>query len=117
LRRYSEAHAALVAELVRHREAAAGSLAFELAARIQEEIEAVEWVVAIQRVTRPGTGSHGVYGWADGVCVFFEVRDGRMERWRVADAPAPPPEAARTPDQWADFAANAAILAARLRRH
>ncbi len=45
-------------ELVAHRRAAAAaSLAFELAGRIEQEIEALAWVTAEQRVTVDGAGA------------------------------------------------------------
>src|ERR1700691_3822151 len=49
------------------RDAASGELAFELAGRLQAEIEALDWVTAQQRVARPGTGDCTAYGWADGL--------------------------------------------------
>lgn len=116
LERDPDACAALRAELVRRRDAAAGELAFELAARIQAEIEAVEWIVAPQRVTRQA-GDVDVCGWADGVLVSFQVRAGRMSRWsqQESSAQAAAGKVAATPAQWREFATDAAQLAARLR--
>jgi excinuclease ABC subunit C len=58
-----------------------------------------------------------VCGWADGVLIWFEIRDGRMRGWRQRPCGA---AAARrhltgTPPGWADFARRNAELAARLR--
>src|SRR3954449_2186276 len=55
-----------LAALTARRDAAAGAQAYEAAARLQEEIEAVEWVVAPQRVTAHGEqGDHDVTAWPD----------------------------------------------------
>jgi excinuclease ABC subunit C len=104
-------------QLVRLRERASGSLAFELAGRIQQEIEAVEWVVAEQKVTMHHPTADGdVYGWADGLLVHFGVRRGRLCTWQQR---ACPPAAAQryldqTPAGWRTFAARSAELARRL---
>jgi excinuclease ABC subunit C len=114
-------------QLVRQRDRASDSLAFELAARIQQEIEAVDWVVAEQKVTMlypttgpsaPGLGPADcdVYGWADGLLVHFEVRHGRLCAWKQRTCP--PVEARQyldlTPAGWRTFAARSAELARRL---
>jgi excinuclease ABC subunit C len=119
LNRDQAAVAALRAELTARRDAAAAALAFEFAGRLQAEIEALGWVTGEQKVTRaPGDGSDtDVCGWADGVLVCFEIRDGRMRGWRQrpCGAAAARPHLARTPPDWAGFARRNAELAARLR--
>ncbi len=103
--------------LVRQRDRASGGLAFELAARIQEELEALDWVVAEQKVTvLPPPADCDVYGWADGLLVHFEVRGGRLCTWRQqACTPATAQgHLDRTPAGWRAFAARSAELARRL---
>ncbi|XVV14443.1 GIY-YIG nuclease family protein [Actinoplanes sp. CA-131856] len=99
------------------RDRASERLGFELAARIQQEIEAVDWVVAEQKVTTltPG-GDAEAYGWADGVLVRLRIRSGRLSGWeqRTCSQPAAEPHLARTPPQWRDFANRNAELATRL---
>jgi len=104
-------------QLINQRDRASASLAFELAARIQEEIEAVDWVVAEQKVTlmRPEADCD-VYGWADGLLVQFEIRKGRLHTWtqRACGASTAQDYLARTPEGWRAFAARSAELARRL---
>jgi excinuclease ABC subunit C len=102
-------------QLAGQRDRASASLAFELAARIQEEIEAIDWIVAEQKVTL-SSGDCDVYGWADGLLVHFEVRQGRLRTWtqHECEAAAAQRFLARTPDAWRTFAARSAILACRL---
>ena len=57
LGREPEAVARFRAELLRLRAVAAESLAFERAARVQAEIEAVDWLLAPQQVTEPEGGT------------------------------------------------------------
>lgn len=116
LRREPAACARLLADLAARRDAAAGELAFELARRVQDEIEAIEWVTAPQRVTRPAAGTDRLelHGWARGILVTFEIHAGRMDRWQVRPAAAPPQAIASTPPEWTDFVTAAATLAARL---
>jgi excinuclease ABC subunit C len=107
---------ALRASLVQRRDAASASLAFELAARLHQEAEALDWVTAEQKVTRPGAADHDVCGWSDGILVRFEVRDGRLAGWtlRTCGAAAARRHLAATPPEWAAFAQRNAELAARL---
>jgi excinuclease ABC subunit C len=103
-------------ELVRRRDRAASSFAFELAARLQSEIEAFDWVVSEQKATVPGSHALDVHGWADGVLVGLEVRDGRLSAWSQgacseAEARA---HVAATPARWMGFVRRNAELAARL---
>jgi excinuclease ABC subunit C len=110
--------AALRAELVRRRDAAAGRLAFEFAGQVQAELEALDWITAEQKVTVAQPCDFDVYGWADGVLVRFEVRGGRLSRWsqHACGAPTARGHLAATPADpaWADFARRTAELAALL---
>jgi excinuclease ABC subunit C len=116
LDRDQAAVAALRAELTARRDAAAAALAFEFAGLLQAELEALDWVTGDQKVTRAQDDAD-VCGWADGLLVCFEIRDGRMRVWRQRPCTA---AAARrhlgqsSPD-WAAFALRNAALAARLR--
>ena len=106
-------------ELVRRRDHVAGLLLFEQAARIQAELEALDWVTAPQRVCYTGDPSDvDIHGYADGVLVSFEIRDGRMRAWsqRAGTLDAASLKVAATPAGWADFARRNAELAATLHR-
>jgi excinuclease ABC subunit C len=110
-------------ELLRRRDGTARDLAFELAARLQAEIQAVEWVTSEQKATRAGPGDADIHGWATngegapgGVLVTLGIRGGRLTRWRQRSCG---PEsagrlAAGTPGEWRPFAQRNAELAARL---
>lgn len=106
----------LRARLTERRDAASAALAFELAARLQAEIEAIDWVTAEQKVSRPGTGDFAVSGWVNGTLVRFEVRGGYLSRWsqRACGRAAASRHLAGTPAEWAAFAQRNAELAARL---
>jgi excinuclease ABC subunit C len=103
-------------ELVNRRESAAQALDFERAARVQAEIQAVDWVVAEQKVTVTEACDVDVYGWASGVLVHFEVRGGRLCAWRQRPCgeAAALPRVAATPAAWVELAQRNAELAARL---
>ena len=124
--------AVLRAELIRRRDVAAARLAFEFAARLQGELEALDWITAEQKVTQAEPADFDVHGWAGGVLVRFEVRRGRLRGWtqracgaatarrHLAGAPAGAPAGAWAPagacaPVWSDFARRTAELAARLR--
>jgi excinuclease ABC subunit C len=94
------------------RDRAAAQLAFELAGRLQAELEAVEWVTAPQRVTRAG-GDLDVYGWAGGILVEFRIRAGRLRAWtqRPCSAATAGTRLAATPPEWRAFAERTAQLA------
>ena len=98
------------------RDAAAGALAFEFAAQLQEEIAALDWVTAEQKVTRPAPEDVDVCGWADGVLVRFAVRHGRLSGWsqRACGGATARRHLADTPPEWTEFAQRNAELAARL---
>jgi excinuclease ABC subunit C len=103
-------------ELIHRRDAATQRLDFEGAARVQAEIDGLEWVVSAQRATLSEPDDVVVYGWADGVLVHFEVQSGRLCAWRqrsCAEAAAQP-RVSMTPASWVHFARRNAELAARL---
>jgi excinuclease ABC subunit C len=117
LRRQPAAIETVLKQLASQRDKAAASLAFELAARIQQEIEAIDWVVAEQKVTLLSAGADcDIYGWAEGMLVHFEVRQGRMRSWRqrACQAAAARTYLDRTPEGWQAFASRSAELARRL---
>jgi len=95
--------ASLRARLSARRDAAA---AFEFAARLQEEIEALSWVTAEQKVTRASPSDFDVHGWADGMLVGFAVRGGRLTGWtrRACGAASARRYLSQTPPEWAGFA-------------
>jgi excinuclease ABC subunit C len=105
------------AELTAIRDRAAHHLAFEFAAKVQAEIEALAWATGPQRVTSMDPGDLDVYGWAGGTLVHFGVRDGRMSQWtqRACAEEAATPHLAATPPAWTTFAVRNAELAAQLR--
>ncbi len=100
------------------RDEASAVLAFETAAQLHDEIQALAWLLAEQKVTRPGMADAEFGGWHQGVLVRFEIRDGRLCDWtqqRSDRAAASPLLAATSPD-WQVFAQRAAVLAERLSR-
>jgi excinuclease ABC subunit C len=106
------AHAEL--EHLRHR--AAGALAYEVAGRIQAEIEALDWVTCPQRVTTMDASDFQVCGWSGGMLVRFGIRGGRLCQWsqrRCSQSDAAP-QLASTPAGWRGFAQRNAELAAAL---
>jgi excinuclease ABC subunit C len=113
LRRDPVAVAAAQEKLIRVRDRAAAALAFELAARVQEEIRALAWVTAAQQVTTLEPVDLAVQGWADGWLVSFAVRAGRVRSWSQRRSTRPPEE---PPAAWAGFARRNAELAAALAR-
>jgi excinuclease ABC subunit C len=108
--------AAVSARLVVLRDAASAALAFELAARLQQEIEALDWITAEQKVTRPDNADHDACGWSDGTLVRFEIRAGRLAGWtqRACGEATGRRHLAATPPEWTAFARRNAELAARL---
>ncbi|WP_350278832.1 GIY-YIG nuclease family protein [Kribbella sp. HUAS MG21] len=116
LERDPAAVSALRDELVRRRDRAAGELRYEFAAKVQGEIEALDWIVAEQKVAWLEPRDADVYGWADGVLVRFELRAGRMCTWtqRSMGESAARERVAGTPELWREFAHRNAQLAARL---
>ncbi|MEU8227439.1 GIY-YIG nuclease family protein [Kribbella sp. NPDC048915] len=118
LQRDPAAVEALCDELVRRRDRAAGEQRYEFAAKVQGEIEALDWICAEQKVTSLEPCDADVYGWADGVLVRFEIRGGRMCTWtqRAVGEAAGRRRVAETPEPWRDFAQRNAELAAQLPR-
>ena len=117
LGREPAAVARLQASLTGRRDAAARTLAFELAARLQQEIEALGWVTAEQKATRPSPGDdYRVNGWSAGTLVTFTVRAGRLVGWtrRACGEAAASRHLAGTPPEWTAFAQRNAELATRL---
>ena len=106
------------AELVSRRDAAAAGLSFEFAAKLQTEIEGLDWVTAEQKVTRPELTNFDVCGWADGLLVTFELRGGRLSGWtqRQCTGDVARRHCSGTPTEWTAFAARNASLAAKLAR-
>ncbi|MGW6198008.1 GIY-YIG nuclease family protein [Kribbella sp. NPDC055110] len=107
---------ALRDELVRRRDRAAGELRYEFAAKVQGELEALEWICSEQKVAWLEPRDADVYGWADGVLVRFELRGGRMCTWtqRAVGEATARERVAATPALWRTFARRNAELAARL---
>jgi len=116
LDRDPQAVASLRASLSGRRDAASAILSFELAARLQQEIEAIDWVTAEQKVTSPDRPDHDVCGWSDGILVSFAFHKGHLGDWtqRHCDAQDAASHVARTPALWTAFANRTAALAARL---
>ena len=116
LRRDPAAGAMVRAELATRRDAAAARLSFEFAAKLQAELEALDWVTAEQKVTLPEPTDFDVCGWADGMLVTFEIRGGRLSGWsqRRCAQEAARRQCARTPPEWTGFAVRNASLAAEL---
>ncbi|TCC20553.1 GIY-YIG nuclease family protein [Kribbella sindirgiensis] len=116
LSRDPAAVAALRDALVLRRDRAAGELRYEFAAKVQGEIEALEWICSEQKVSWLEPRDADVYGWADGVLVRFEVRGGRMSTWtqRAVGEATARSRVAATPELWRPFARRNAELAARL---
>ena len=96
--------------------AVARALGFELAGRIQAEIEALDWVTGPQRVTSMEPGDAEVHGWAGGVLVRFVITGGRLCAWsqRACGPAQAASRLAATPPGWAGFARRNAELAAAL---
>jgi excinuclease ABC subunit C len=116
LRREAAAVASVRDELRARQDRAAGALAYELAGRLRDEIDAIEWVASPQRVTLSSGGDLTVCGWSAGVLVCFEIRAGRLDAWtqRACGAAGATRQLAATPPGWAGFAARNAELAAAL---
>jgi excinuclease UvrABC nuclease subunit len=116
LRRDPVAVASLADNLTARRDAASAALAFELAARIQSEIEALAWITQEQKVYRADGGQAVAWGYADGLLLRLEIRDGRLDGWRIRQTkPATAaPLVTATPPQWQAFAQRNAELAAAL---
>jgi excinuclease ABC subunit C len=119
LNREPSAVAAARDRLIALRDSASTSLAFELAAQIQAELEALQWILGEQKVTHTEPRDYDLYGWASGILVHFEVRGGRLCHWRprACNEAEARSLVATTPAVWADFALRNAELAAQLGSH
>ncbi len=114
-------------QVTTRRSDAAAELEFELAHHLQEQLEAVEWLVSPQEVTAPGSapvvrGNRArpeavAAGWSDGTLVEFGVTGGRIQTWLQREASAADAAAliAATPPHLAAFAQGNAELATQLR--
>jgi excinuclease ABC subunit C len=113
LAREEDAVALVRKELTVRRDAAAAALAFELAGRVHEELDALDWVLSEQKMTGPDAEIHG---WCDGTLVSLELRAGRVRSWRqeACAETAAQARCAATPEPWRTFVDRNAALAARL---
>jgi excinuclease ABC subunit C len=102
--------------LQERRDRAAKDLEFELAGRLQSQIEAIEWLTSPQRVTTRHRVDHTAAAWADGVLVEFGVKDGRLVTWtqRASTREQADSVVDATRPEWVDFAQHNAHLAAQL---
>ncbi|HET8590198.1 MAG TPA: hypothetical protein VFM01_11250, partial [Nakamurella sp.] len=102
--------------LVRRRTRFSEELRFELAAAAHADLEAVDWVLAEQKVASMRPVDARICGWARGVLVRFDMRAGRVVRWtqRDCDERSGPRLTETTPQAWHGFAGRAADLAADL---
>jgi excinuclease ABC subunit C len=114
LRREPEAVRTARDVLHERRDAASAGLAFERAAQIQAEIEALDWVTCTQRATTNDGVTTTVHGWADGMLVRFGIRDGRLCEWTQRRTARPP--TAPTISGWEAFAQRNAALAGLISR-
>jgi excinuclease ABC subunit C len=116
LDREPDAVAGARSDLQRTRDRASTATAFELAGRIQAELAALEWTTDPQRVTVDGGTDAEVYGWCDGILVHLKVNSGRLDTWsqRACSGIRALPRLAGSPPEWAEFAHQAAELAAAL---
>jgi excinuclease ABC subunit C len=106
-------------QLEQLRDSAARAQAYELAARIQDEIGALNWVSCPQRVTTMDPADLAIAGWSGGMLVQFLIRDGRLCSWsqRPCTRPGATGALAATPATWRSFTQPNAELAARLTQH
>jgi excinuclease ABC subunit C len=98
------------------RDRAAATLAYEFAARVQHEIEALGWVSCPQRATTMDAVNLTISGWSRGTLIQFLIRDGRLCGWsqRSSSLASAAPALASTPAAWRDFTRRNAELAAHL---
>ncbi len=107
---------AAATELARRRDHAALAEAYEVAAQIQAELSALDWIFCPQRMAVADGGAAIVCGWAAGLLIRLEIRDGRMCGWQQRALPADTARRwlAATPPAWQEFAERNAMLAARM---
>ena len=100
------------------RDRACAAMAFELAGRIQAELQALKWTSEPQRVTLEDEAADSdVYGWSGGILVHFGIHAGRLDTWsqRTCTQARAMPRLTATEASWVEFAQRAADLAAALR--
>jgi excinuclease ABC subunit C len=116
LERHPDAVARARAALAGLRDDAAARLRFELAAQIQAESDAIDWITGPQRMTSPEAAPFDIFGWADGILVHWAMREGRISSWTQRAEPEAEARArvAATPVAWREFARRNAELAAAL---
>ena len=114
LRRERRAVREALLALTELRRAAAAAEAFELAGRINVELEGLEWVTSIQRVTTSAGEDADVTGVSDGLAVTFTIRAGRLNGWSTRRADPHPAPVSTGPKKWRVFAERNAALAAAL---
>jgi hypothetical protein len=85
-----------------------------MAARIQDEIGALDWVTCPQKVTTMEPANHTVSGWCSGILVQFQISGGRVRTWsqRACSTPGAARALAATPHAWGEFMQRTAELAA-----
>jgi excinuclease ABC subunit C len=103
-------------QLEQLRDRAAQTLAYEMAARIQDEIGALTWVTCPQRVTTMNPADLTIAGWSGGMLVQFQIHGGRLCGWsqRSSSHRAAADALAATPAAWSGFTQRNAELAASL---
>jgi excinuclease ABC subunit C len=91
-------------------------LAYEFAARVQNEIAALSWVSCPQRATTMDAVNLTISGWSGGTLIQFLIRDGRLCGWsqRSSSLASAAPALASTPAAWRNFTQRNAELAANL---
>ena len=92
-------------QLERLRDHAAATLAYEFAARIQDEIDALDWVSCARRVTTMDAANLTIAGWSGGMLIQFLIRGGRVCAWsqQPDSLPGVAPALAGTPAALARF--------------
>ncbi len=106
-------------QLEQLRDGAARTLAYELAARIRDEIAALTWVTSPQRAATMDAADLAIAGWSRGILVEFQIRGGRLDGWsqRPCGLPAAAAALTVTPAAWRGFTQRNAELAASMAEH
>lgn len=104
--------ATAVSALVALRNHASDRQAYEVAQQIQLEIEALQWLVAPQRVTGAGPDGH-LYGFFGETLVTLTIHQGRIDHWNSGTSSVLEGvrRANATPEVWARFLYENARLA------
>ncbi len=102
------------AQLETLRQRAVSLEAFELAGKITVELQGLDWISSIQRVSTLRNENADVSAWSNGVLVHFAIRAGRLCQWvwQRCDYESAVPHLSTTPPSWRDFAQRNADLAA-----